>query len=195
MNGGVRVSVRSNIKSVTAEFQTLRSDITDKATYRALNRAIDKVATETGREIRKEYNVKQRAIRSALRKVRAHKGRGFARLVVEGFRLGLIEFDARHSRRQAGASVRIKVKGGRKIVAGSFIAAATANNYQGGGSMGMRQVWRRVGKERYPIKTLRSISVPQAFMNKAVLTALERAAIETFDKNFRQQIRYLSGVV
>lgn len=183
----VRFDVRSNAKFAAVEFRRLRDGLQDKAVTRALNRALDKVATETGREIRKVYNVKQRAIRSALRKRRAHPKSLFARLIVEGVRLGLIEFDARHTRRMSGASVKVKVHGGRKVVSGSFIATNSATGYRG--------VWRRVGKERYPIVNLRSVSVPQAFSNKVVLEALERVAAETFDKNFEQQIRFLSGAI
>jgi hypothetical protein len=54
-------------------------------------------------------------------------------------------------------------------------------------------VWRRTGRDRYPIRNLRSISIPQAFGNKAVLAALEIHATETFNKNLQQQLRYLSG--
>lgn len=204
MSGGVRVDVRTDIKRAIVEFRSFRGDV-DKATYRALNRAIDKVATETGREIRKEYNVRQGVIRAALKKQRAYKGKLFARLVVEGVRLGLIHFAARavnpwnvkgHRRRPGGGvSVKIKVKGARKLIRGAFITASTANNFTGGGSMGMKQVWRRQSKARDSMLTLRSLSVPQAFANQAVLAALEKVAVETFNKNFAQQIRYLSGVV
>lgn len=190
---GVRIDVRSDIRRAVVEMRGLRDDVENKATYRALNRALDKVATETGREIRKVYNVKQRAIRNALRKQRANSRFLFARLLVEGVRLGLIEFDARWSRRQPGASVRVKVAGGRKVIPHSFIAAATANNYRGGGSMGMRQVYVRKGKDRYPLRSLKSLSVPQAFANQAVLEALERVSVETFNKNFQQQVRFLTG--
>jgi hypothetical protein len=200
----IRVDVRTDIKRAVAEFHAFRGDV-GKATYRALNRALDKVATETGREIRKEYNVKAKAIRSALRKRRAHKKSLFARLIVEGVRLGLIEFSpravnpwnvkGRRRRPGGGVSVQIKVRGGRKLIAGAFITASTSNNAKGGGSMGMKQVWRRKTKARDSMLTLRSISVPQAFANEAVIKALEKVAGETFNKNFEQQIRFLSGAV
>lgn len=173
--------MRSDIKRAVAEFRSLRDDVQKKATYRALNRALDKAATETGREIRKEYNVKQRAIRGALRKRRANSKSLFARLIVEGVRLGLVEFAPRQNK--VGTSVKIKVKGGRETVKGAFIAT---RRWQ------YRGVFRRRGKERLPIVYLRSISVPQAFANKAVLDALEKVALETFNKTFEQQIRFLS---
>lgn len=213
------VSVRSDVKRAVAEIHNLRTDLEEKATFRALNRALDQVATATGREIRKVYNVKQRAIMAALKKHRANRKRLTARLVVEGVRLGLIEFSARavnpwnikgrrHRKRGGGVSVQIKVAGGRKLVQGAFITASTANNYRGGGSEGMRQVFRRndyfsgAGGNRTNagaaagedvIVSLRSISVPQAFANKAVLAALQVLAGESFNKNFAQQIRFLTG--
>ncbi len=181
----VRVSVRSDMKRMVAEFALERKKA-NKATMRALNRALDKVATETGREIRKTYNVKAGAIRKALSKRRASGSNLSARMIVEGVRLGLIEFDARWTRKMPiGATVRIKVAGGRKPVRGAFIASNTATGYRG--------VWRRVGRERYPIRNLRSISIPQAFSNKAVVAALEKHAAETFNKNLLQQLRYLTG--
>jgi len=202
--GLARVSVRSDVRRAVVEIQKLREDVSTKATYRALNRALDKVATETGREIRKVYNVKQRAIKSALRKRRAHPKSLFARLIVEGVRLNLIEFAARavnpwnvpgrRRRPGGGVSVQVKRASGRKVIRGAFITAATANNARGGGSAGMRQVWTRVGADRLPIRTLRSLSVPQAFSNQAVLAALRTVAAETFNKNFQQQIRFLSGM-
>lgn len=182
----VRIDVRADARRAVAEFRAMASDVRDKATYRALNRALDKVGTETGREVRKEYNVKASAVRNALRKKRANAKSLWARLIAEGTRLGLIEFDARWRQRMpVGASVRIKVAGGRKSVRGAFIATNKHTGYTG--------VFRRTGAARFPIRNLRSISIPQAVMNKAVLAALERVAVETFNKNFAQQIRYLSG--
>ncbi len=209
------VSVRTDVKRAVAEIQGLRGDIQDKATFRALNRALDQVATATGREIRKVYNVKQRAIMAALRKHRANRKHLAVRLVVEGVRLNLIEFSARavnpwnvkgrrHRTRGGGVSVQIKVAGGRKLVRGAFITAATRNNARGGGSEGMRQVFQRtgyhsgLGAERSnrggpeSIISLSSISVPQAFANAAVLAALRLLAAESFHKNFAQQVRFLS---
>ncbi len=184
----IRIDVRTDVKRAVAEFSAMASDIKDKATYRALNRALDKVATETGREVRKIYNVKASAVRNALRKTKATSKSLSARMLVEGARLGLIEFDARWRRGMPiGASVKIKVAGGRKNVQGAFIATNRHTGYTG--------VFRRTGRTRMPIRNLRSISIPQAIMNKLVLAALETVAVETFNKNFEQQVRYLSGSV
>lgn len=190
----IRLEVKSNLDRVVAEFSQARDEILDKATYRALNRALDKSATETSREIRKVYNVRDRAVKAALTKQRASSKRLSARLIIQGARLGLIEFDALWSRRQKGASVRIKVGSGRLVVAGSFIATRRWKSWQNGQEQSSQGVFRRLGKARYPIRYLRSISIPQAFANRAVLDAIERIAIETFDKNLEQQVRFLRGI-
>jgi hypothetical protein len=188
-----RVDVRSDMKRVIAEFNVLQDTVVNKATYRALNRALDAAATATSREMRREYNVRHRAILAAMKKRRASKNSHFARLMIEGARIGLIEFDARHSRRQAGASVKVKVQGARKIVTGAFIATRRWQSWQDKGEQSHRGVFRRVGKERYPIRYLRSVSIPQAFANKAVVEAVDRLAREAFVKNYEQQLRFLSA--
>lgn len=210
------VDVRHDVKRAVAEIQGMRADLEEKATVRALNYVLNRVATETGREIRKVYNVKQKAITAALTKHRANRKSLRVRLVVQGARLNLIEFAARavnpwnikgrrHGKRGGGVSVQIKVAGGRKLVQGAFITAATRNNATGGGSAGMKQVFRRTGYQyglggtrmgprgEESIISLRSISVPQAFSNQAVLAAMRTLAAEGFHFEFNRQLRVLSG--
>lgn len=195
MANDVRVTVQGDMKRVMADFTALQDNVVNKATFRALNRALDASATGASREIRKEYNVKHRAVLSTMKKRRASKSSLYAQLRLEGSRIGLIEFGARHNRRQPGASVQIKVRGGRKIVAGSFIATRRWLSWQDGAEQAHRGVFRRVGKARYPIRYLRSISIPQAFSNRAVIEAIQRITHESFTKAYEQQLRYLSGVI
>jgi len=183
----LRVDVRSNYKSVIAEFTPRHQGIVDKATIRALNRALDSAQTVANREIRKVYNVKAAVVRAAMKKVRANKKQSYAysRLSISGARIPLIAFDARWKRgMKIGASVRILRGGARKRVKGAFIGVH--------GHTGARQVFVRLDKKRYPIKSLRSVSIPQQFANEIVINAVNRASRESFEKNFRQQIVYLS---
>jgi hypothetical protein len=183
-NVSVRLDVRSNIDKVLANVKAERANIST-ATVRALNRALDSSNTETSREIRKVYNLKDRAVKAALRKIRASKSRLWAELRIEGSRIGLIEFDARWRQGQkVGATVQVKIGGGRKTVAGAFIAAGR----------GGQNVFRRVGNRRFPIRRLTSVSIPQAFDNESVTTAVQRIAAAVFDKNFEQQIVFLRGL-
>jgi hypothetical protein len=196
----------------------------ETATIRALNRGIEKARTNASREIRKVYNIKHGAILKVMSVQKARKGELYAQLIVggkgKGRRLNLIEFSPRavnpwnikgrsHKNRGGGVSVQIKVGGPRTLIPGAFIAASTKNNYQGGGSAGMRQVWRRheyffgAGGNRWNQKAshgedvivnLRSLSIPQAFANKVVIAAVAQAAVEVFEKTFNQQVEYLGGM-
>jgi hypothetical protein len=189
----VRLDVRSNIDRVVVDFRAQREQVAT-ATYRALNRALDKSSTESSREIRKVYNLKDRAVKASLKKVRANKNRLWAQLRIEGARIGLIEFDARwRPGQKIGATVRVKRASGRQAIEGAFIGTRRWNSWQDGGEHAHRGVFKRVGKARYPIRYLRSISIPQAFSNRAVVAAVQAIAIATFDKNFTQQLTYLSG--
>lgn len=183
----IGVSVRSNIREVSAEFSALKDRIADQATVRALNRALDQAATEANRRIRDVYNVKARAVAAAIKKRRARRGSPSAALEISGVRLGLIEFDARQTRKMTGTSVRIKVAGGRSLVRHAFITTLA-----GGANAGYRGVFVREGKQSYPIKALRSLSVPRAFLNKVVQKAVKQVARDSFVRNYRQQIKYLS---
>jgi hypothetical protein len=150
------------------------------ATYRALNRTTDKAATETSREIRRVYNVRDRAVKSAMKKLRAHRSRLYSALDIEGARIPLIEFDAKWRRGQKiGATVRIKIGEGRKAIPGAFIAKG--------------RVYKRIGKSRYPIRVLRGVSVPQAASSKAVRDVIETRSLEEFMKVLEQNLRHLSS--
>lgn len=181
----LRLDVRSDIDRVVAEFSAAASGALPKAIYRAINRAVDKMATETSREVRKVYNLKDRAVKAAMKKRYANAATLLGTLRLEGARVPLIEFDARWSRRMPGASVRIKVAGGRKTFAGSFIARDPRS--------GQPTVYVRKGKERVPLKNLRSISIPQAVSTQAVRDAVQVLAAQSFETDLRQQLTFLLG--
>lgn len=180
----IGVDVRSNLKQVAAEFRQYTEKVTDKALVRALNRALDQSATAANREIRKTYNLKASAVAKTFNKKRTFQGSLLpaATLEIKGARIGLIEFAARQNR--TGVSVSIKVGGGRKTVPHAFITTVRS---------GYTGVFRRTGKARYPIKTLRSISVPRAFLNRVVLQAVKAVAVTSFMTNYRQQIKFLGA--
>lgn len=189
----IGVDVRTNLDRTEASFTAWREGFRDKAIYRALNRALDQTATGANREIRKVYNVKAKAVSRAFRKFKANSNKLTAVLRIQGARIPLIEFAARWKPGQSvGATAKVMAAGGRETYPGTFIQASTRNNARGGGSAGQRQVFKRVGKSRYPILTQRGISIPQAFGDDAVTRAAKQIAAESFTKNFEQQVKFLS---
>lgn len=178
------VDVRSNARQVLAEFRMFEKDLRDVAMVRAINRAVDVAQTVGNRKIREEYALQAQAVRASMTKRRAMRGMAGGPsgvLIVSGKPIGLIEFTARQTAR--GVSVRIKKGSGRKVVQSAFIATNRGNGYRG--------VFRRTTKERYPIKNLRSVSIPQTFINRIVIQAVDAATMAAFEKTLAQQTRYL----
>lgn len=184
----ITVNVRREAKYAIARIDAGTKARVDKATIRAMNRAIDTAQTVANRKIRERYNVKAAAVRKAFKKKRAHGKQAyvFAELSISGLRIPLIEFGANWNRNmKPGASVKVLREGMRKRVKGAFIGVH--------GGSGKKGVFVRTGKDRYPIRHLRSVSVPQQFVNKKVLAAVNAATREAFSKNFQQQLTFLSG--
>lgn len=178
----IRIHVRSNAKQQIAELRLEQQKI-NAAQVQALNRTAEQLRTEAGRTIRSVYNIKLRAVRDASRNVKASRGSKYPRAEVSftGRPINLAEFAprqkwirTRRGRRRA-VSVQVKVGGARKVVAGGFLGVH--------GSGGYRGIFKREGAERYPIKTLRSVSIPRALEQRAITQALLRFADVTYEKN------------
>lgn len=183
-NDFISIDVRNTIKETIADIRAIQEGIGKKAAVRAVNKAVDGVATGASREVRKIYNVRARAIAAAMKKIKTSmRGRSISGSVVfSGRNIPLIEFDARWTRNMPGASVRIKVGGPRKTLRGSFIATT---------GRGITGVFVRTGSGRYPIKHLRSVSIPDTIRNEAVNTALVTIGHDRFRREFIRQLDFL----
>lgn len=184
----IAITVRSNMASTIA---SLRADQKQFGTaqVQALNRTADAVRTGAGREIRAVYNIKLRAVRAASRIVRARRGELSPRAEVSfaGRSINLAEFDPRQRPvktargKRFAVTVKVKVQGPRKLVAGGFLGVH--------GSSGYRGVFKRAGRDRYPIRTLRSVSIPRALEVKAITAAILKLADERYRVNFDAALR------
>lgn len=183
----INLSMSSNIDRVTARFEGLAARVQNRATLRAINRAVDAVATEANREIRKVYRIKASDLRKAITKKKAFLKQAVmsGSVIFSGRRLNLFYFGARQTKK--GVTVQVMQAGGRKLLPGAFLATNSHTGFKG--------VFHRVGRSRYPIKNLKSIAIPQAVGNKAVNAALRKIANEAFLKNFSQQLNFLTSRV
>jgi len=179
----IELKMSSNSKSVIADIDAMIDGIQDKATMRAINRTVDAIATEGNRAVRKVYKINAREVSKSITKKKSFMKQAVmsGSVIFSGRGLNLAEFSARQTKK--GVSVQVMVQGGRKTISGTFLATNTGNGFRG--------VFKRVGRSRYPIKNLRSISVPQAVRNEVVDKAIRKVADETFLKTFAQQMAFL----
>ena len=145
----------------------------EKALYFAKNRALNTVKTELARGVPKKYDTKQKTIRD---RTRVNKNTGDVSVTGSPIRLFKFRVTPTSPRRQL---VTASVKRARKSLPNAFVQR------MGNGTTG---VFERVGKSRYPIRQLYTVSAPQMAGNEEVLEgAMERASI-VFDERLSHEI-------
>lgn len=145
----------------------------EKALYFAKNRALNTVKTELARGVPKKYDTKQKTIRD---RTRVNKNTGEVSVTGSPIRLFKFRVTPTSPRRQL---VTASVKRASKSLPYAFVQR------MGNGTTG---VFERVGKSRYPIRQLYSVSAPQMAGNEEVLEgAMERASI-VFDERLSHEI-------
>ncbi|WP_277260738.1 phage tail protein [Peptoniphilus lacrimalis] len=145
----------------------------EKALYFAKNRALNTVKTELARGVPKKYDTKQKTIRD---RTRVNKNTGEVSVTGSPIRLFKFRVTPTSPKRQL---VTASVKRVRKSLPNAFVQR------MGNGTTG---VFERVGKSRYPIRQLYTVSAPQMAGNEEVLEgAMERASI-VFDERLSHEI-------
>lgn len=193
----IQVSVRGGMNEALAQMQSLADGLKDKAIVRSLNRALDGAYTTADKGIRARYNIKKKDLAPAFQKARAYLAQAvpFAQLTVSGKRISLYAFDARGVTRKRGAlkagdlTVQVLNARGRSVVQGrrALVGRPFIQTIKG-----RTGIWQRATRDRFPIKLLHSVSMPQAFLNKVVFDAVKQATREVFVKNFKQQVQFLT---
>lgn len=145
----------------------------EKALYFAKNRALNTVKTELARGVPKRYDTKQKTIRD---RTRVNKNTGEVSVTGSPIRLFKFRVTPTSPRKQL---VTASVKRASKSLPNAVVQQMR------NGTIG---VFERVGKSRYPIRQLYSVSAPQMAGNEEVLEgAMERASI-VFDERLSHEI-------
>lgn len=145
----------------------------EKALYFAKNRALNTVKTELAKGVPKRYDTKQKTIRD---RTRVNKNTGEVSVTGSPIRLFKFRVTPTSPRKQL---VTASVKRASKSLPNAFVQQMR------NGTIG---VFERVGKSRYPIRQLYSVSAPQMAGNEEVLEgAMERASI-VFDERLSHEI-------
>ena len=145
----------------------------EKALYFAKNRALNTVKTELARGVPKKYDTKQKTIRD---RTRVNKNTGEVSVTGSPIRLFKFRVTPTSPKRQL---VTASVKRASKSLPNAFVQQMR------NGTIG---VFERVGKSRYPIRQLYTVSAPQMAGNEEVLEgAMERASI-VFNERLSHEI-------
>lgn len=186
----MQITIQTEFPAIAKRLAQLESSVRDKALASTLNKTIAQAKTRMQREIVREYNVTPAYVRERLQVRRATAAA--SRLKLQAELVGgngkkrsanLIRFLERsvslaQARRRAKDGTlrqlrfRVRRSGGPQTIAGAFI-----------GNRG-RTVFRRVGKERLPIKAVSTIDVPQMFNQRRINAAVVQSMRENFARIF-----------
>jgi hypothetical protein len=149
----------------------------------ALNRAIRRAFTESSRKVREVYNIKAKDIKKYTRIRRATGANPSAELTIKGQRLPVYVFAAK--KHPKGVMVKIKKRGGRKLIPSAFITTLKS---------GKTSVFRRKKKgeklvPRLPIELLTTVDVPKMY-EKEGDAAIKKVANLELPRIFADQLKF-----
>lgn len=197
----INVTVKVDVSGVKARLNAAKKGLGDRAVISALNKSAAQAQTRMSRLIRDDYVISAQLVRERL-KVRRARRRGefdFEAALMgnannQSRAMNLIHFVERKTtlaegRRRAKAGTqgqlffKIKKGKGKATLSRAFV-----------GNKG-RTVFERTGKERFPIKPVQTIAVPQMFNTRKNRAAVERFIADAFPSIFvREAAYYLSTV-
>lgn len=188
-----KINCKVDVDRAVSRLGRIPDQVKEKATVRALNATANQAKIQAAREIRDAgYKIKVGAVKKAISITRASRSDLKAVVRAIGRPIGLINY----SPRQVKSGVSVDVKNGRKVIQGAFIATMP-NGHQGvfiRAGHGHKKVVKN-GRAQWhglPLKELYGPSIPSAFANDVVQSALVTAIRERFPKNFQREVRFLS---
>ena len=172
------------------QLDALARDALPQAVARALNRTATSARADAIRAIRRELPISARSLRGRLRITGANRSRLQATVAARrDYDPPLALFSPRWRQRQpVGATVKLPGRG-RQAVPGAFVART---NY------GRDAVFRRVGRERKPIKFLRASDIGAPTVSAAFLQTLAEGAVLSrararFSREMANELRFRRG--
>jgi len=173
------------IDRLTLELKGFEKEI-GEATYHALKRTVDFVATQVSRIVPKHYSVKATDVKETINKSYPSKKDLSASIQSRGHTLSFYHFPHTPKIPQPGRKYKVRAKikreGGNKVVNTDpkpFIARLKG---------GIDHVVKREGEKRKPIVVLRTLSIPQMITNENVGEEIQKAATEKFNERLEHEI-------
>jgi len=151
-----------------------------KALKNAINMTARQARTDLKNQVRRQYTVNAGKVSKAMSIQRASNARLEAVIRVKGRVLNITNY--RTSVPKEGAMAQVAKAGGLKLIAGPKGITAFS------GLNGL--IWQRRGKERYPIKPVKSLSIPKAVgSEKKVYGVVKPDIKKNLKANVEKQVR------
>jgi hypothetical protein len=184
------IRAQLDARGARVQLDDLARNALPQAVARALNRTATSARAEVIRRIRRELPISARSLRGRLRLFRAQRLRLQASVrATRDYDPPLGLFAPRWRQRQpVGATIKLPGRA-RQAVPGAFVART---------SYGREAVFRRVGRERRPIKFLRASDVGAPTVSASFLQALADGAVvgraqARFAREIEAEMRFRRG--
>lgn len=180
------IEFRGEITDLKGALKLTRSAAAEipKAYYRAMNRATQRVRTESGREVKKIYRIRAGDVKNTVSIKRGSARSMVAEVRWKGSNIPLIKFRTSPSKvpRKPPRMLKAAVKRtGLKPIKGAFIARVGKGEHIG--------VFKRVGRRRLPIEELYGPAVPIMVGEENVLSSLGDIAQTEVKKRLDHEIK------
>lgn len=175
--------VRFKSEQMQHAFRTLQGipDGVAKAAVPALNRANAAARAEGIRRAAEEYTARQAAMRKTVRMYKATRSHLLAGFSSKSNKLPLVQFNLRPRKPMTNGRTTLKAavrRDGFKVVKKGFVQSAPDG----------LKAFRRIGKDRYPLRELFGPSVPQMLNEPGVMEAIESRALAVLSQRFDHEI-------
>lgn len=171
-----------------------------KATVSALNRTITFTNTKLKKEVTSKYVIKSGEVQQTLRMKKANYSNLTTYIICEGRRYTLAHFERNlKSAAIRGGGIKVQVKkGGTKTLRtnpGAFVASMSGPKKKKGKvnrapTRGTFLIAQRIGAKRYPIKVLRTLSVPQMISSNDISEKVLKQSQEMLQKRIEHEVEY-----
>ena len=187
--GLIQIDTRQ-IDLLSVELQSFPKQ-TQTAMYHALKRSLDQTKNEIGRIVPKEYAIKSKEVKESFNGGVNYptKENLEASLTSTGKRLSFAHFPFTPKtavRKGKRAVVKVTIKKSRPKV--SSKVGFTASTGAKSEDKVQFNVFRRLGKERFPISPIRTVSIPQMITAEGMEEKIQSFALEKFEQRLEHEM-------
>ena len=166
---------------------------------KTLNKVLNRTANDEGRrfntqvakDIRKEYNIKSADVKSKVKVTRASGDNNTFELTITSQRLDLAKFISSITTKKVPVNRKGKRYKGKRRIVKVKIHRGKAKELHGG-FYASKQLFKREGKGRLPIKKLSTISVTQMFTEEIVDRRFKKVE-ENYPKTLERHLNFYVG--